>query len=482
MKKNIAMGVDSSTQSTTIVLRDMTDGTVLAQSKAKHPVTTPPCSEQYPEDWWKALKPLSELLPRVACISIGGQGHGLAILDENGHSIRKAKLWNDTESYKEAEYLQTVFPNVFWETRTGSLPAPALTISKLLWLERHERHNYSRIHSLLLPCDYMVFKLTGKRVIERGGGSGTGFLNPYSNQWEQGILDRIFPDLKKEILPSIVSSGSIVGSVQNTKELALLDGAVVIVGTGDNMTAAIGLNGKEGDTMLSVGTSGTVYSVTSNEIKDTCNGAINLYADATGRYLPMVTTLNAAKVTDFFRKTLSLSKEKFDRLVLEDKSYGGNVVLVPYLDGERTPNLPKASGSLMGLRTNTTKSHIASAVTIGIVCGLLEGRDLLEKVGVNFSGKFILTGGASQSAAYRQILSDLTEEEVFTCTFTETAAAGAALYAAAAVKNIDITTLMEEWAFPLQKIASPRNNVPSGIRENYKKYTEEYIKGNFYEK
>lgn len=471
MVRDIAAGIDTSTQSCTIALRNLTDGSVIAEARTLHPKTTPPVSEQYPEDWWNALilafNELKEYLSRIACIAVGGQGHGLVILDESGKSLRKAKLWNDTESYEDAEVLRKLIGDSYFENHIGSIPAPALTVSKLMWTERNYNGLLKKAKYIMLPADYIVYKLTGEFVTERGVSSGTGYFNPHTNTWDMDILNKAVSYLDESILPKILVSSALSGEVRDIPELPELKGAFVGLGTGDNMTAAIGLNCKEGDSVMSLGTSGTIYSVTKKSIKDTYGGCINLYADATGRYLPMVTTLNAAKVTDTFRRLLSVSIEEFDELVLNDKDNGAGVVLVPYLDGERTPNLPFATGHLSGIRTNTTKAHIASAVLNGVICNLLEGCDILKKIGVDLEGRFILTGGGSKSISYRQILADLTGKEVYICKFVETSALGAALYGASAFKRINIETLMEEWALPLEVVARPRNINVKKIRAEY---------------
>lgn len=479
MIRDIAAGIDTSTQSCTIALRKLSDGTIIAESRTKHPSTTPPCSEQYPEDWWEALisafKELKEYLPRIASIAVGGQGHGLVTLDEKGNSLRKAKLWNDTESAPDAECIKKLINEGYWETHIGSIPGPALTISKLVWTERNYKGLLERAKYVMLPADYIIFKLTGKFVTERGGGSGTGYLNPYTDRYDVEILKKCLPyDSFENKLPEIVPSSHIAGEVRLISGLEELEGAVVGMGTGDNMAAAIGLNAKEGDAVFSIGTSGTVYSIISKEIKNTYRGMVNFYADATDRYMPMITTLNAAKVTDAFARILGVKVEEFDRLALEDETFGNDLVLIPYLDGERAPNLPLALGTLNGIRSDVKRGQIASAAVKGVVCNLLNGLEILKNIGVKFNGKIILTGGGSKSAAYRQYLSDLSSQDVYVCGFVETAAAGAALFGASAYKQIDIKDLMDEWSLGLKKAATPRNINYKEIKDAYAYYAKKY--------
>lgn len=483
MIRDIAAGIDSSTQSCTVVLRNLSDGKIISSVRSKHTPTYPPCSEQLPEEWWNALiecfNNLKEYLPRIACIAVGGQGHGLVILDENFNSLRKAKLWNDTESSKNAEDIRKIIEDNYWETHIGSIPGPALTISKLVWTQEHYNDILEKAKYIMLPADYLIFKLTGNFVTERGGGSGTGYLNPYTNEYDYEILKKCLKTDISSKLPKIYPSNSIAGEVKFIDELKELQGAVVGMGTGDNMAAAIGLNCKEGDTVISIGTSGTVYSVTKKAIKDSHDGMLNLYADATNRFMPMFTTLNSSKVTDAFRRILNVSFEEFDNLALSDKLDNG-LNLVPYLDGERSPNLPLASGFFTGMRSNISRENIASTAVKGVVCNLLEGLDILKSVGVEDNGKIIVTGGGSKSTAYRQFLADLSSKDIYTCQYVETVAAGAALYAASSYKNIDIQKLMDEWALNINKVSSPRDVDFRSIRQSYhfyaKKY-EEYIYG-----
>lgn len=477
MKKDIAAGIDSSTQSCTVVLRNMTDGSIIAESRVKHPKTYPPISEQKPEDWFEALisalKNLKQYLERIACISVGGQGHGLVILDKNFNSIRKAKLWNDTESYKEADYLRKLIEDKYWESHTGSIPAPALTVSKLLWTEKNYEDVIKKSSYIMLPSDYIVFMLTGNNVTERGVASGTGYFNPHNNTYEELILNKCLSNKIIDKLPKIVNSNSLAGKVKLIKGIEELEGAIVSVGTGDNMSAAIGLNCKENDIVISIGTSGTIYTITKQKITNSANGMVNLYADATDRYMPMLTTLNAAKVTDTFRNILNVSTNEFDYMVLNDKDMGGDLILMPYLDGERSPNLPFALGTLNGIKSNVKREHIASASVIGVVCNLLEGVNILRSIGLKCDGKIILTGGGSNSFAYRQIISDILNKEVYCCNYLETAAAGAALLASSSYKEINIEILMQKWNLGLEKAAMPRENI------DYKKIVDSY---NYYSK
>lgn len=229
---------------------------------------------------------------------------------------------------------------------------------------------------------------------------------------------------------------------------------MVGAGSGDNMTAALGLGIAEGDTVISLGTSGCLYGLSPHAVADP-TGAINGYADATGRFLPMITTLNAAKVTDAFRRLLGLTTERFDELALSAPAGAGGLVLVPYLDGERTPDRPDATGALLGLRTDATPALVARAALEGVLCGLLDGGDRLAAAGVGAEGRLILTGGAARSRSYRQVLADLTGRTVWTSPMVEAAAGGAAVQAAAALTGRPSAEIAAAWAPELTAVAEP---------------------------
>ncbi|MBO9124941.1 MULTISPECIES: xylulokinase [unclassified Rhizobium] len=469
MQRDLVAGVDSSTQSCTVVLRRLEDGAVVAEARKPHPPTTPPRSEQAPEAWWQALVSafgeLTTYLPRIAGISVGGQGHGLVMLGEDGLPLRDAKLWNDTESAHDASILREMLPQKDWATRTGSVPAAALTVSKLAWTERTHPGMVAKARRIMLPSDYLLYRLSGRATTERGVSSGTGYFNPFTNSWDFALADLAVPNIDWEtVLPEIIGSSEGSGPVQRIDGLEALQGAVVGAGSGDNMTAALGMGIREGDVIISFGTSGTLYGRTTVGIKD-ATGSINGYADAADAFLPMITTLNSAKVTDAFRRILRATTEEFDTLALATEPGARGLVLVPYLDGERTPNLPDATGILAGIRSDVEPGQIARAAVEGVICGLLEGGDYLASLGVERDGRLIVTGGASRSKAYRQILADLTGKQVWTCDLPEAAAAGAAVQAAAAVTGGHTSEITEKWEPRYEVVAEPRERDAARMEE-----------------
>ncbi len=475
MIKDLVAGIDSSTQSCKAVLRQISDGTFVAQASAPHPVTQPPCSEQSPLAWWKALHDaLSELSPylkRIAAISVGSQGHGLVMLNANDQPLRDAKLWNDTESAPFAKRLLEKLDAKIWAEKTGSIPTPALTVSKLAWTNYHHPDLLKKAHKIMLPADYIIYRLTGCAVTERGGSSGTGYMNPFTNEWEYDLADLAASGLDwSTLLPEIIASDAPAGEVQHIDGLEDLKNAIVGAGSGDNMTAALGMGIEVGDTVASLGTSGTYYGITEAGVIDP-TGIINGYADATGAFLPMITTMNSAKVTDAFRRILNVSPKEYDALALSADLGSGGIVLTPYLDGERTPNLPNATGMLFGLRSNMQPNQIARSAIEGVICNLLEGGDFLIQHGLKADGCLIATGGGSKSLAYRQILADLTGRAVYTCALQETAAAGAAVQAAASLLGKSTKEMAAAWMPKFTLQAEPNLNVTEQaqhVRENYR--------------
>lgn len=469
MIRDIVAGIDSSTQSCTVMLRELKTGTVVAEAKAPHPLTTPPRSEQDPEAWWDALKVALEELrvwwPRIAGISVGAQGHGLVILGENDRPLRPAKLWNDTESSEQARRLCELLPVARWAELTGSVPGPAMTISKLAWTEDHFPGVLEKSQRIMLPCDYIVYKLSGSFVTERGGASGSGYFNPFKNCWEPELGNLINSGIDWiSRWPKIISSSEPAGTVQFSSGFSELAGAIVGVGTGDNMSAALGMNLLPGDVAISVGTSGTLYGISTEGMADQ-HGIINGYADATGKFMPMITTLNAAKVTDTFRGILRMSTDEFDELALAAPPGSNRLTLLPWLDGERTPNLPDATGHLINIRTTTSAGDVARAAIEGVLSNLLSGQARLAELGFRNEGRLIITGGGAKSSAYCQILADLTGKTVWKSSISETAAAGAAIQAAAAVLGCSNAEMAEQWSQPLQVAAEPRHDSCFVVRQ-----------------
>jgi xylulokinase len=466
--------VDSSTSACKVQVRDIESGRVLATGRAPHTPTTPPRSEQQPQEWEEAF--------RVACahaglgdalqpdaLSIAAQQHGMVVLDEHGDVLRPAKLWNDTESSRECTELLGELGGgaAAWATAVGSVLVPAFTVTKLRWLERHEPAVWARVASVLLPHDWLIFRLTGRRATDRGDASGTGYWSPAENRYRLDVLDRTlgekdWPSLLPEVLDPLAVAGEWRGA-----------GAVVGPGTGDNMAAALGLGLRPGDLALSFGTSGTAFTVTSDPWADP-TGVVAGFADATGRYLPLVCTMNATKVTDAVMRLLGVDVARFDQLVLEAPPGAGGLVLVPYLDGERTPNRPDDTGVLAGLHSDVTPAELARAAVEGVVCNLLEAAASLPSGATG--GRTFLIGGGARSAAYQRVVADLTGRAVCVPIEEELVAAGAAVQAAAIFAGSDFRTVADTWGLGNGVLVEPDERVDrSAIRARYRDTLEKAV-------
>jgi xylulokinase len=459
-------GVDSSTQSTKVEVRDLESGEVLASTSAPHPPVTPPCSEQDPTTWWNAFdhawqEALADLPAgsRVEAISIAGQQHGMVALDAADEPVHPAKLWNDTESAPDAGWLIDQLGGVeAWADAVGSVPVAAFTATKLSWLHRSHPDEWARVARVLLPHDYLTHRLVGGYTTDRGDASGTGYWSPSTGEYRWDVLAVIDGARDwSDVVPTVLGPLDIAG---HWKDVA------VAVGTGDNMAGALGLGLAPGDAALSVGTSGTAFTVADAPTADP-SGAVAGFADATGRFLPLVCTSNAAKVLDAVARLLGVDHTEFDRLALAAVGDGDVPVLLPYFDGERTPNRPDATGLIGGLRSAVTREQFALAAVNGVACGLLDALDALRAHAV-VTGRVVLTGGGANSAALRAVLAGLIDRPLALAGIDQAVAAGAAVQAAAVVERVDHATIQQRWGLGDERGEGAIEPVDSGnLRERY---------------
>lgn len=472
----LVAGIDSSTQSCTVELRDADTGELLGGGRSPHPPTAPPLSEQDPNRWWEALaaalrqaarvagRPLSE----IRAMSVAGQCHGLVMLDAAGRPLRPAKLWNDTQSTPEAIDMVDQLGPGGWARMVGSTPTAAFTISKLAWVAHHEPRHLQNLVHLLLPHDYLTFRLTGRAVTDRSEASGTGYFAAHSGQWRTDLLDRFVTPLDWAAkLPTVLapdeSAGELTADAAAT--LGLRPGTLVGPGAGDTHAGALGLGVRDGDIGYSLGTSGVVFSSSRHPVFDE-SGWVDGVADATGGYLPLVCTLNAAKVTDTFARLLSVSLDQLSALALAADPAPDRPVLAAYLDGERSPNRPAAAGTLHGLTSATTPEQLARSAFEGVLLGLNRGQRALENLGIATDLDVLLTGGGARSAAYRQILADLLQRPVLLKNAPEAAARGAAIQAATILAGVTTAQTCDEWQPTAALTVEPRE-APPAIESRY---------------
>lgn len=452
----LVAGVDSSTSACKVEVRDADTGELVAIGRAPHPVTTPPRSEQHPDVWWEAFEAAAGQAGvfdrhRPAAIAVGGQQHGLVAMSEAGEVLRPAKLWNDTESSGDAAALVEALGPEAWAAATGSVPVASFTITKLAWLRRCEPEVFARTARVLLPHDWLTHRLTGGFTTDRGDASGTGWWSPAENAYRQDLLDLVRWD---GMLPAVLGP---------TEPAGEWDRATVGPGTGDNMAAALGLGMRPGDLALSFGTSGTAFTVSEEPTADV-SGTVAGFADASGRFLPLVCTLNATKVTDAVARLLGVTAAELDDLALAATPGAGGLVLVPHLDGERTPNRPAATGMLRGLRSDATREQLARAAVEGVVCNLLAGAERLPPG----DGRILLIGGGARSRAYRRVVADLTGRDVVVPDAEELVALGAALQAASVLQGCEIGALAQAWELHAGTVVEPDGRVDAAaIRGAY---------------
>ena len=444
-KAQLVMGIDSSTQSTKVEIRNLQSGAVVAHSSAKHPATTPPVSEQDPNAWWHALSScfteVQDHLADVVGVSVAGQQHGLVMLDEKGEPLRPAKLWNDTTSVPQSEALIERLGASRWVEGCGSLPGAAFTVCKLAWVAENEPGLLDRVAHIGLPHDYLTWRLTGEWTSDRGDASGSGWWSPSTNEYQPELLAAVGNNLM-DCMPEVLGPKDVAGHVK-------VDGfsadTIVGAGSGDNMGAAMGLGLVPGDVVISLGTSGTAYAVSATPTSDE-SGSVAGFADATGHFLPLVCTLNATKVTDAVARLLGADFNAFAELVMASPSGAGGVVTVPYFDGERTPNKPDATGAIAGLRSDVSREQLARSAVEGVCCGLLDGVDALAQAGVTMNGQLYLIGGGAQSQATRSVMATLAQRSLIVPDAAETVATGACVQAAVAFEQSDHALVAERWS------------------------------------
>jgi len=475
MTSQLVCGVDSSTQSTKVELRDAGSGELVAIGRGAHPATSPPTSEQDPRAWWSALGgALAQVdghLGDVAAVAVAGQQHGLVLVDDAGDPLRPAKLWNDTTSAPHGRALVDRHGAQAWADDAGSVPVASFTVTKLAWVAEHDPRSLDRTHMVMLPHDYLTWRLTGTHVTDRGDASGTGWWSPRADAYVPSLLGLVVddPDGWVSRLPRVLGPEEPAGRVTAAAAQAtgLPAGALVTCGTGDNMAAALGLGLGAGDVVMSLGTSGTVYAVSDHPTADP-TGLVAGFADATGRYLPLVCTLNATGVTEMVAQLLGVEVGVLAELALDTDASPSPPVLVPYLEGERTPDLPTATGLLTGLRRGTGRADLARAAHLGVLCGLFAGVDALAASGVTLDGRRFLVGGGARSAAYRAFAADLWQAPVVVPAADEAVAAGACVQAAAGLHGEPPGAVARRWSLGTGTTVDPPDLIAADVvREAY---------------
>lgn len=481
----LVAGIDSSTQSCKVVIVDSGTGRTIRTGRAAHPDG----SEVHPSHWWSALqKALADAggLAEVSSLAIAGQQHGLVLLDADGAVIRPALLWNDTRSATSAEDLINELGAAAHATRVGIVPVASFTITKVRWVRDNEPENAARVAAVALPHDWLSWRLRGygptgesplgpdleQLTTDRSDASGTGYWSPSTGRYDLQMFEHAFGRSAREagssgqagtlvVLPKVAAPSSVTGTVHAD----YADGSDIAVGAGagDNAAGALGLGITAGDVVISLGTSGTVFAAAPTAVNDP-SGTVAGFADAAGAYLPITVTLNAARILSSVAELLDVSFDAFADLALAAEPGSGGVVLVPYFEGERTPNLPNAKASLHGLTiASTTRANTARAAIEGMLCGLADGLDAVTASGVD-AERLLLIGGAAQNPAVQAVAAQVFGVPVIVPAPGEYVARGAAVQATWALNGA-----RPDWELDLEA-APPPDHRPV-IREQYSMFS-----------
>ncbi|RKR76164.1 xylulokinase [Frondihabitans australicus] len=496
----LVAGIDSSTQSCKVVVRDAGTGALVRSGSAPHPAGT----SVDPNTWWDALQQAVAAaggLDDVAAISVAGQQHGMVTLDSSGAVVRDALLWNDTRSAPAAAALLDEIGADAMASRTGSLPVASFTATKVRWLRDAEPSNAARVAAVALPHDWLTWRLLGygpsaaddsqsssplgpdldALVTDRSDASGTSYWTPSTGTYDLELFEHAFGRPAREAgSGSSGSSGSAGSSVAGSADAVVLPrvlgpsepagttvaqpgvpaGIVVGPGMGDNAGAGLGLDATVGDVVISIGTSGTAFAVTSSPTTDP-SGVVAGFADATGAFLPLIATLNAARILTSVETLLGVDHDEFARLALAAGAGSGGLALVPYFEGERTPNLPDATATLAGLTlAGTTRENLARAAVEGLVCSLADGMDAVRALGVSAS-RVLLVGGAALNPAVQAVAALVFDVPVAVPAPGEYVADGAARQAAWV-----LTGARPAWELSIAATLTP--DVVPAIRERYR--------------
>ena len=421
--RTVVAGIDSSTQSCKIVRVDAETGDVLDKQAAPHPDGT----SIHPDRWWDAFMAAGGGQLDVEALSVSAQQHGMVALDGSNEPVHDALLWNDVRSAGQAEALRGHFGPEWWAKEVGVVPVSSFTITKLAWLAENHPDLADRVRRVMLPHDWLTWRLTNQAnepVTDRSDASGTGYFSVPENRYLPELLEHAFGRVPG--LPEVIGPAASAGFTTS--------GALVGAGCGDNAGAALGLGLVPGEVAISIGTSGAVFASTESMIAD-ASGAIANFADATGRNLPLLATINGARTLSATAALLGVDLAGFDALASAGPVDAGGLTLVPYFDGERTPNLPHATGSMVGMtRAGMTRENMARSAVLGLLCVLADALDSLRLRGVA-AERVLLIGGGSMSQSLRAAAADIFQTEIVIPRAGEYVALGAARQAAWALSG-----------------------------------------------
>lgn len=454
---SLVIGVDSSTQSCKVLAVDAATGAVRQAGTAPHPEGT----AVDPRAWTEALDAAwaSAGIPgleRISGVGVGAQQHGMVALDDDGVPVHDALLWNDTRSAPDAEAMVAELGADFWADAVGVVPVASFTLAKLAWLARARPDLADRVRRVVLPHDYLNHALTGNYFTDRSDATGTAYFSGVTNEYRTDLLKRFFgrvPELPDVLPPDATGSALLERWHAGVPPVA--------AGAGDNAAAALGLGLQPGEVVLSVGTSGTVFASAHQPMHDP-TGAVAGFADATGKHLPLLAMINSARILTATAAMLDVDLPTLDRLAQQGAPDAGGLLLLPYLDGERTPNLPEATGTLVGLRrASMTPENLARAGVLAVLNSLADALAQLRSQGIPVE-KVLLIGGGAKSIALRLAAAEVLGVPVEVPAAGEYVALGAARQAAWAASGE-----FPQWNRRIEASYEPAERWGKGLRSAY---------------
>lgn len=454
----LVVGIDSSTQSCKVVAVELATGMQVAAASAAHPDGT----SIDPQLWTAALAEawaaagIPVLADRVAGVAVAAQQHGMVAVDDDQKPVHEALLWNDIRSAEEASGMVAELGPQAWIDSVNVLPVASFTLTKLAWLARNRPDVAARVKTVGLPHDWLNLQLSGSWGTDRSDASGTAYFDPLNNEYRHELLEQFFGRVPE--LPPVLAPDACAGELLPRWGV---NAAVVGAGMGDNAGAALGLEVAPGEIVVSIGTSGTVFAVSEHAIHDV-SGQLAGFADATGRHLPLLAMINSARVMAAGARMLNVDLTEFDQLALAAEPDAGGLTLLPYLDGERTPNLPEATGTLLGMtRANMTPENMARASVLAVLNSLADGLGALASFGVPVE-RVLLIGGGSKSRALREAAATVFGVPVDVPEPREYVALGAARQAAWAA-----TGELPVWGRRIEESFTPEGGWGRVVRERY---------------
>jgi xylulokinase len=462
----LVLGVDSSTTSTKVELRDADDGHLYASGRAPHGAGPDPRGDQDPGEWWHSLVEARYTAGgalNVSAVAVAAPSDGLVVVDDEGAVLRPAKIGADTEVLSDAEWLVDELGGDVWSAACGSVPGTASTITKIAWMRRAEPDAYAHIAKVLTPHDWITFRLSRRYVTDRGDASATGFWSPRENRWRPDLLSVVDPAKDwGACLPEVLGPTEPAGD---------REGVVIAPGTGRNQATALGLGLRPHDVVVSLDrTAGTTCAVRERPTEDP-TGAVGGYADATGRFLPLARSFGGMRVVEALAAQLGIDMARLDQLALGSPPGADGVRLVPFGDTGSRIGQPPPAGQLTGLHAGTAQEHVARALVEGVVCALLDGLDRLRAADVPVGGRLYVQGYAAKSHAFQRVLADLSERTVYvpaTTDVADTGALGACVQAAAVLHQLDPSELADIWGVQPLRVIEPDFAIDADeIRSDY---------------